>query len=369
MRRLFLVLGIIIIGFPGCSVKNNKQNQDNALPLSREASAVLKKLGTLGDRFLIAHQDATSYGVKWNYSDTSQNCDIRDVCGDYPAVYGFDIGHIELDHAMNLDSVDFTLMNKLIREAHSRGGLIQISWHLDNPVSGGQAWDTTRAVSKILPGAEFYDKYVSWIDKVASFLKNLKDDKGSLIPVFFRPFHEMSGGWFWWGNGHCTPGEYKELWKETVRLLRNQHHLDNLIFVYSTDKVRNTDQYLTWYPGDAWVDMIGLDFYDRSGTPEGYTEPLKASLAMLKGVGTGHHKPYALTETGYETIPDPQWWTGRLLPALKGSGIAWVLLWRNDRPSHHYAPFPGHASSPDFIKFFEAPETVFGREWAEINQK
>ena len=187
MSRCTIILFLLFLGFAACSVKNNTQNQDKKQPTSKEAAAVLKKLGTLGDRFLIAHQDATSYGVKWNYSDTSQHCDIRDVCGDYPAVYGFDIGHIELDHTGNLDSVDFKVMNKLIREAHSRGSLITISWHLDNPVSGGDAWDTTRAVAKILPGAEFCNKYVSWVDKAAAFLKNLKDENGKLIPVFFRP--------------------------------------------------------------------------------------------------------------------------------------------------------------------------------------
>lgn len=369
MIKLLFLLSIILTGTSGCTGNNNEQHQDKSRILSVEATAVLQKLGSLGDRFLVAHQDATSYGVKWNYSEISRNCDIADVCGDYPAVYGFDIGHTELGHTCNLDSVDFSLMKKLILEAHSRGGLITISWHLDNPVSGGQAWDTTRAVARILPGADFYDKYVSWVDRAASFLEDLKDDQGLPIPVFFRPYHEMSGRWFWWGAGHCTPEEYKALWKETVRLLVDKHHLDNLIFVYSTDKVPNAKKYLTWYPGDEWVDMIGLDFYDRSGTAFGYTNPLKASLAMLREVGIEHRKPYALTETGYETIPDPEWWTGRLLPALRGSGIAWVLLWRNDRPSHHYAPYPGHLSAPDFIKFFEAPETVFEREWAALKQK
>ncbi|MFH0760840.1 MAG: glycosyl hydrolase [Bacteroidota bacterium] len=369
MSRFIFFLSIILIGSSGCSDKNHEQDQDKSRTLSVEAAAVLQKMGSLGERFLIAHQDATSYGVKWNYSELSQNCDIRDVCGDYPAVYGFDIGHIELDHTCNLDSVDFALMKKLIREAHARGGLITISWHLDNPVSGGQAWDTKRAVAKIIPGAEFYNKYVAWVDKAAAFLKDLRDDQDLPIPLFFRPYHEMSGGWFWWGAGNCTPDDYKTLWKETARLLVEMHHLDNLIFVYSTDKVRNTKEYLTWYPGDEWVDMIGLDFYDRSGTLSGFTDPLSASLAMLKKVGEEHRKLYALTETGYETIPDPEWWTGRLLPALRGSGIAWVLLWRNDRPSHHYAPYPGHLSSPDFIKFFDAPETVFGREWAALKQK
>ena len=367
MKTLLYLITVILITTPGCSSSGQQSGPDHQRSLSPEAKAMLNKLGRLENRFLIAHQDATSYGVTWNYTDSVHRCDILDVCGDYPAVYGFDIGHIELDHSMNLDSVDFNLMSKLIREAHARGGLITISWHLDNPVSGGGAWDTIRAVEKILPGGDHHARYVAWVECAATFLNSLRDDRGVLIPVFFRPFHEMSGDWFWWGSGHCSPSHYQELWKETVHLLYDVHHLDNLLFVYSTDRVGDETEYLTWYPGDEWVDLIGIDFYDRSGTLAGYTRPLSHSLAILKKIGASHRKPYALTETGYETIPDPGWWTSRLLPALQGSGIAWVLLWRNDRPSHHYAPYPGHPSAPDFIQFADAPETVLGREWAALN--
>lgn len=334
--------------------------------LSPECQKVLDNLDNLDNRILFGHQDATAYGVGWSYTDSTDKCDVRDVCGDYPAVYGWDIGHIELDDPANLDTVWFSLMKKLIREAHTRGGLITISWHLDNPVSGGNAWDTTRAVNQILPGQPFYARYASWVGKVAGFLGDLKDDAGQRIPVFFRPFHEMSGKWFWWGYGNCTPDEYKALWKETVRLLRDQYHLDNLIFVYSTDKVRDAEHYLTWYPGDEWVDMLGIDVYDRDGSVENYTNPLRNWLTMLKTLAAGHEKPFALTETGFESIPLADWWTGRLLPGIKDTGIAWVLVWRNANTKHHYAPYPGDVSADDFVKFHGNAAILFETEWATL---
>jgi mannan endo-1,4-beta-mannosidase len=30
---------------------------------------------------------------------------------------------------------------------------------------------------------------------------------------------------------------------------------------------------------------------------------------------------------------------------------SWILFWRNGRPDHFYAPYPGHPSAPDFIQF------------------
>lgn len=368
MNKVIFGLLSLACSISACSSGKQANSNQNSTSNQTKSEQLITQLKKLNGQFLVGHQDATAYGVNWTWSDSVKKCDIRDVCGDYPAIYGWDIGHIELDHSCNLDSVDFKLMKQLIQEAHRRGGVITITWHHDNPFSGGTAWDTTAAVASLLQGKSHYDKYAGWVDKAAAFLKDLQDEKGEPIPVFFRPCHEMSGGWFWWGKGHCTPEEYKQLWRQTVGILRNKHHLDNLLMVYSTDQVRDSAEFLTWYPGDKWVDVLGLDYYDRSGSVSGYTEPLHAALEMLGEVARKHNKIFALTETGYETIPEPTWYTTRLLPALRGTGVSWVLLWRNDRPSHHYAPMPGHSSSPDFVNFYRAPETLFEKDWVSINR-
>ena len=54
---------------------------------------------------------------------------MKAITGDYPAVNGWEIGHIEIDAPYNLDSVYFTDMKRLIGEVHERGGINTISWH------------------------------------------------------------------------------------------------------------------------------------------------------------------------------------------------------------------------------------------------
>jgi mannan endo-1,4-beta-mannosidase len=48
--------------------------------------------------------------------------------------------------------------------------------------------------------------------------------------------------------------------------------------------------------------------------------------------------------------------------------MAYVLVWRNDSrsPTHYYAPFPGHPSVPDFIKFYNDPYTLFEKDLKNI---
>ena len=98
---------------------------------------------------------------------------------------------------------------------------------------------------------------------------------------------------------------------------------------------------------------------------------LVGRLRMLAGMARARGKLAALTETGVETVPDPGWWTGGLLPALKapeiGGGIAYALVWRNsndatDRRNHFYAPYPGQASAADFLRFKQDPFVLFEDE-------
>jgi mannan endo-1,4-beta-mannosidase len=72
-------------------------------------------------------------------------------------------------------------------------------------------------------------------------------------------------------------------------------------------------------------------------------------------------------------VPDPNWWTGTLLPALKeaGGGLSYVLVWRNanratDRKDHFYAPYPGQASAPDFVRFKQDPYVLFEDELPDL---
>jgi mannan endo-1,4-beta-mannosidase len=78
----------------------------------------------------------------------------------------------------------------------------------------------------------------------------------------------------------------------------------------------------------------------------------------------------AFTETGLESIPNPTWWTESLLKTLRSNNLqlSYVLVWRNDTksPTHYYAPYPGHTSEADFIKFYNDPFTLFERDLQDI---
>lgn len=136
-----------------------------------ETAALLASLKSLrGQRLLVGHQDATAYGVNW--SAEPDKSDMKSTIGAYPAVYGWDVGHLEIGKSANLDGVSSNLMHTRVIEAYERGGVNTISWHATNPVTGESAWDTTRhSVKEILPHGQYHDIYNAYLNQLAFFSK------------------------------------------------------------------------------------------------------------------------------------------------------------------------------------------------------
>ena len=262
LKHILIIL--VIISCSSCKSLYNTEYKKPVLvdkKVSKTTKILHKKLFySSKEGFAVGHQESTSYGIGWKYEDNSRmiKSDVKDVVGDFPAVFGFDLGHIELNHNTNLDSVSFDTIRKLIIDAHKRGGIITVSWHLDNPTSNGSSWDKTPSVQDIIKGGKFQEKYELWITRIANYLKSL-NYKGKKIPVIFRPFHEMNGEWFWWGEGNCSSKDYIQLWQETIHMLRDKHKVHNLLYAYSPNKLRPNDDYMKYYPGDDYVDLLGLD--------------------------------------------------------------------------------------------------------------
>lgn len=325
----------------------------------------IQKLSKQGIAF--GHQDATAYGAGWKHEENQKllRSDIKEVAGDFPAVHGYDIGHIELGKAHNLDTVSFALMRDHIQKLYEKGAIITMSWHLDNPVTNGSSWDKTPAVPAILEGGEQRGKYVLWVKRLSEFFKSLKDKDGNIIPVVFRPYHEMNGSWFWWGGNNVSPEDYKQLWKDTQLLLK-QNNVHNLLFAYSPNTISSEEEFIKYYPGDEFVDIFGVDIYNHSGN-EAFTRDVKKNLEIVRKKALLADKPFALTETGNNNFgEDPYWWTQTLYPGIENSGAAWVLVWRNARPSHYFATYPGEISEEDFRKFAELDHILFLDEVQEI---
>lgn len=377
MRRRIIGFSLVFLAVILCSCAGQKK-QDTMLsaggPCDSLATAEtkalydnLKELAKNGVMF--GHQDDLAYGVKW-WAEPGRS-DVKETAGSYPAVYGWEIGNIEGER--NLDSVSFADMKQWIREGYERGGVITISWHEHNPVTGGSTWDTSgRAVSHIIPGGSHHDIWKQKLDLLAEFMLSLKGSNGEFIPVVFRPYHELTGSWFWWGKNLCTRDEFIKLWQFTFDYLTSVKQVHNLLFAYSTDFFDSEEYYLDRYPGNAYVDVIGFDDYRTVSNRRSRNQTIR-ELHLIADLGQKLDKIPAWTETGLSSIPVSDWWTATLLDRIKADSltcqIAWVLVWRNARLDHHYAPFSGHPSAADFRKFRDDECILFEDELPELYRK
>ena len=352
--------------------KHHSLSDKNATP---ETVNLYQNLILLQEKgFLFGHQDDLAYGVKWRYEDGRS--DIKDVTGDYPALYGWDLGGIEHQKSNNIDGVPFKKMKNWIKEIYDRGGVSTISWHMDNPLTMKNSWDTTPgSLRSILPNGEKHQLYLSWLDQAAQFLGNLKGSDGKKIPILYRPFHELTGNWFWWCKNNASAQEFKEIWRFTIHYLRETKKLNNLIIVYNTADFKSKEEFLEYYPGDDVVDVLSFDKYQYTNpvTDSSFITEVQNQLKIMNEVAVEHQKPMAIAETGYEQIPYENWWTKTLTEAIGNYKISFVLLWRNhgwqeqEKKMHYYAPYKGQLSEKDFMEFYNSPKTFFQKDITQEN--
>jgi mannan endo-1,4-beta-mannosidase len=326
-------------------------------------------LAVKGNGFFFGMHDATGYGVGWNNDNNSS--DIEKVTGDYPAFagWGADYGITQLARGEGFEDARYK-----IKLFHDMGGFNTIEWHAQNPYGGNYSWenhpDTSKnVVEAILPGGEKHPEFLTLLENMANFFNSLIDDDGKKIPIIFRPWHEHTGDWFWWGKGHCSESEYIQLWLFTVHYLFDEKGVNNLLYAYSPDKIDSREEYLYGYPGDEYIDVLGLDNY---GDLRQHTTNMPRFVKMLEilvSIANAKNKPAALTETGAFTVddeatmPEDDWFTEKLLKGIKYNDItrqiSYAMVWRNGNTSHFHVPYPGHPSVPDFLKFYSDPYTIF----------
>jgi mannan endo-1,4-beta-mannosidase len=343
---------------------------------TRETKMLFMNLMKLSEKHtLFGHQHATEYGHGW--SGDEDRSDVKSVVGTHPAVIGVDLSGFSGRPREAIQKAKDDLKKNVV-DTYNRGGVTTVAWHFSNPVSGGGFYwrdSVSRpAVKYIIPGGEAHDKYKEILKGIGEWANSLNGNDGALVPVIFRPYHEFDGGWFWWGQPHCTREEFISLWRFTVSYLRDSLGVHNFIYAFSPDnRFKNEAEFLERYPGDEWVDMVGMDNYGDMGRDRYDIETASMKLKIVSDYAKKAGKLAAFTETGLESIPNTTWWTQTLLKVMQhhDMNLAYVLVWRNDTrsPTHYYAPFPGQVSVPDFIKFYNEPYTLFEKDLKNIYGK
>lgn len=397
VNKIFFVFITILLIVPnGFSIIG--ENPVNAATeqidlVDSNASNYTKKLfaylqDTSGERILFGQQHATDEGLtlKGTGSRTgSDEAEIYNAVGDYPAVFGWDTNSLDGREKPGVEG-DLERSRKNLAEsmkvAHELGGIITLSMHPNNFVTGGAYNDTSgNVVENILPGGSKNAEFNQWLDNLAALADELKDGNGESIPVIFRPFHEQTGNWFWWGSHTTTSDQYKAVFRYTVEYLRDTKGVDNFLYGFSPGAGPGgaKERYLETYPGDEYVDIFGIDKYDdkQNAGSDGFLKEMIADLRMLVELAEEKGKIAAFTEYGYspegmkETGNNLEWYT-TVLEAIKAdpvaSKISYMQTWANfGWPNNMYIPYKDvngdlggdHELLPDFKKFYDDQYTAF----------
>jgi mannan endo-1,4-beta-mannosidase len=157
------------------------------------------------------------------------------------------------------------------------GGLVTVDYHIDNPYGGG-AWSTGANLAGILTAGSAANK--TWLSELDWTASNLQTLQSSGVIVIWRPFHEMNGGWFWWGNGDVA--SFVALWKHMFNYFTTTKGLHNLLWLYAPNTGGNMTKY---YPGDAYVDLVGIDGYFNVPSTINITSDYNSMLTLNKPLG------------------------------------------------------------------------------------
>ncbi|MDR1680324.1 MAG: glycoside hydrolase family 26 protein [Prevotellaceae bacterium] len=326
--------------------------------------------------FMFGHHDDLWYGRKWY--NTSGGSDTKDVCGDYPAVFSVDFATIIDDRATNpADIAENEIRKRVIIEAYNRGEVIIACCHWNNPLTGGDAWDNSNnnvAKEILINGSATNSKFKQWLDRLADFAATLKGSGNERIPIIFRPFHEHTQAWSWWGSSCTTQAEFIALWQFTVNYLRDTKGVHQFIYAISPqmDSPKAKNDFLFRWPGNDYVDFIGMDCYHGLNPTT-----LTTNINVLSKLSKELKKPCGITETGVEGIRDNNgtpvrnYWTQQILNPATGQSLSMIVMWRNkydpaETGYHYFSVFPGHASADDFKTMYKNAASIFSADLSDM---
>ena len=328
-----------------------------------ETKALYANLWSIREKgWMFGHHDDLMYGRKWY--GTEGGSDTKEVCGDYPGVYALDVASF-MDERSTSEVNDNALRIKLIKQAYNRGMVITACMHLNDPLTGDDSWldngKSSDAVKEILKdGSATQVKFNGWLDKLAAIAKGLKGADGKVIPIIIRPFHEHTQAWSWWGKTATTEAEFVGLWRYFVNYMKNAG-VHSFIYAISPqmDGSRTESDFLFRWPGDEYVDFIGMDCYQGINN-----NVFVNNLKVLSALSAKKLKPAGVTETGVQGFKVADYWITNIAAPMAGRKMSLLVTWRNKYDptgsgDHYFSVFPGHVSEESFKEMYKRPDTFF----------
>lgn len=349
---------------------------------TEETVALFYNLKILSEsKFIVGQQDAFNFF----YNNNAGDSDIKKTTGNDPGLLGSDFMFITDDQNDETSDNWFYQQEQIIRddaiEAYSKGMVNAFCWHIREPYEGKNFYTSemtdfqkNNAFKSIIPGGENHEYYKQKLQKVAQVAKTLVGSDGKQVPIIFRLFHEFDGNWFWWGQDYCTPQEFIVVWRFTVEYLRDELGVNNMLFAFSPDNHFSTEtQYLMRYPGDAYVDILGMDNYgDFNNKGQTGVDQANSKLQILTKLAKEKVKIAALTETGYFVTPGTNspisdFYSVNLYNAITGNEveIAYLMFWSNSENTY-CTPVPGMPDTDNFIEFINTQAAILQNELPNI---
>ena len=288
MMRIAATLLAATLGVSGRAQTAQEPVNPHATPEARALLAYLYSIS--GKATLTGQHTYPNEGARW--SDRAY-----DLTGKYPGLFGQDFG---FSAGEDKDStLSRPAMIEEVERQYRSGAVIALTWHAvkpteDEPVTfhdSVQGHLTDYEWKELLtPGSPLNLRWCAQVDVIAGYLRQLRD---AHVPVLFRPYHEMGGGWFWWGGRPGKDGSaalYRQIYDRFV----NVHHLDNLVWVWNGNNPGSKGEaFADYYPGPEYADVVSIDVYGEF--KQKYYDD---ALALAAG------KPIALAEVG--GLPSPE---------------------------------------------------------------
>ncbi len=295
----------LVASFEAKTIDPNKPVSENS---NEDTIAVFEYLRSIYGKQVLSCQQMMG-------NDCLEDIVYYNATGDMPAMKGYDF-------IFNTGSyISNDMITKAIEWHEHSGGLVTFTWHwnvprdIDNTDMGSAFYqeDITNfsQINAVTPGTKEYERVIHDIDVIASKLQELE---AAGVTVLFRPLHEASGAWFWWGlQGRETAENqvFQKLWYMIFDRIENYHKLTNVIWVWN-----GQSKHCMVHPNS--YDIAGIDFYAN----EEDHSALTSQYNKLEGMNADSGKMLALSECGY--MPDPD--------DCKESGSMWLyyMIWNGE---------------------------------------